>query len=277
MNLSLTLHIVLWTWLILAIAALGFCVFLISTLFDDNDAPVHASFLVAFNAAIAFCFSSFMLLGHAWTALWLWRIAGLIAFGLAIVVLFFDLIRKKPEPTSPPPPNKPAPKLWHPIALIAAVAATAVLTSASFFVKQAQTIPPATLPLTVRPIPTLPVNFGPILALTLLAVATIIFALLFIREIRQSGPPSFETFSTGLGGDASGWQVSPSLTFLVVTILLASFSLTLATRMLPSTNTQDKQTSAEPTLSQAPGTKPKAESAPTTKLSESGLNGKSTQ
>jgi hypothetical protein len=261
MNPPFLLQIVLWIWLVLALFGLGFSLFLISKLFEDDDALTHTYFLIAFHAVIAFSFGSLMLVGHALTALWLWRVAGSAAFVLALVLVFRDTVRNRAVAISPEQSSRPPINPWPATALIATTLFTAALATASFLVKPAQTLASPSVPLAAVPLAAPPRNIDSLVAVALLALITVVFAGLFIRETRQSGPPSFETFATGLGGDATGWQVSPSLTYLLVTVLFASFFITLATRSSAPAKTDDKAATDVPTTSatkpaETPTTKP---------------------
>jgi hypothetical protein len=248
MNPPFLLQIVLWIWLVLALFGLGFSLFLISKLFEDDDALTHTYFLIAFHAVIAFSFGSLILVGHALTALWLWRVAGSAAFVLALVLVFRDTVRNRAVAISPEQSSRPPINPWPATALIATTLFTAALATASFLVKPAQALASPSVPLAAVPLAAPPRNIDSLVAVALLALITVVFA-------------SFETFATGLGGDATGWQVSPSLTYLLVTVLFASFFITLATRSSAPAKTDDKAATDVPTTSatkpaETPTTKP---------------------
>jgi len=230
------LGIALWTWLAAGLVTVGFAGYGVKETLGDADQTGRWLLVPIATAGIGILVLALYALGHPVIALWLWRVASIAYLGSAIALAFYKASKFS---------------AWAHTANAVNIVAAAVLVSGSV-VAQAST--PVAAGLAIAPNPEIRfiridgVDLWHALALGTLALATVIFIILFVRMVERGISPQVETHWGGLGGGIGGWRMSQSLTYLAAAtafgILFAVFVMQLEKK--PKDSTQQAVTGSLP-------------------------------
>jgi hypothetical protein len=95
------------------------------------------------------------------------------------------------------------------------------------------------------------------IALTILAIATLVFLFLFVRMIERGIAPQIETSWGGLGGGLGGWRISSSLTYLTMAAMFGVLFAYFVMQLGEAPDKADKATAPPVGQSRATSTAPK--------------------
>lgn len=207
MDHSLSFLIAAWIWTALSAAAVCGLVIGAVVTFEDFDAYIVAVLLLGASVATGLMFASLSFLGVPVAAIWAWRIIAGVACAYGLISFAKALLEDS--------------DLGEVLAIVGAtVLAGAFLTTG---------ILTAPRPFGPTPVtPTAPHVAGTSIfqigvwhtfALTMLALTTMCFLLLFLLAMRRGIPLAVESHWGGLGGGITGWQMSKSLGYLIGVIV----------------------------------------------------------
>lgn len=223
MHVPALLLVVLWSCFGLTLVALVPLGYGIYRIVDDgeDDWPQLTSFAIGQLVVTALMTCSLVLLGHSISALWVWRGVSLLA-SIMSGLLCTGLTMRRIRGTN-----------YNSAGAFLLFAVTAV--TICFFVCSVivRTLPyvgaSSSAPFSVEQVPVslTQLTFWHGALYVILAVASVVCGLLFIRASRTEGPVSFERNGGGLGIGSGGWELSNALTYLIATIALSALLLSL--------------------------------------------------
>ena len=269
------LSIALWIWVVSAVGAMVFLIWLWSS--EDVDSPKGLAAILAFLvAASGLLFCSLELLGFPLVALWSWRVlSGAVAITCPIVLAWLVVHeRRSSYSLSEGAQYRRPPDTLGRLLMIG----TMLLAMAVFACAIGATAPeagtPALVPATVRQALTHTVadslvrmDFWHAASLVTFGGGTLLFGLLFILALQRSGLLWLESSSGGLGGGVGGWRVSSSAGYLAAAIV---FGVMFGTLIVHDENLS--RGSPQPAGSSAPAagnaTSPTLPTAPKTEPTE---------
>lgn len=232
----------------LAVIASG--VAAVTTSLDGDEWYATAVSLVCFIASVGFAYLSVSTIGHPVVATWTWRIlaGAAVCFG-AVCSIGIMIGREETGET---------------VSVIGSTALATVLFILSIWARPAVAVPQATNVSRAAETAYPQITVWHNVALTILILGTLTFIALFVAAVRRGIFPAIESHWGGLGGGLGGWQMSPSLSYLVAAVVFGILFCVLLLREENSANAPAlNPTVKEVTTPKPPATTPATE--PTSK------------
>jgi hypothetical protein len=217
MELSTSLLIATWIWVILSSVAVIGCGALVAYLISEDEKYGVVVFLLCWSASIGFLYLSLSFIGHPVAAMWTWRILSGIACAFGVFCCVWVIVEDG--------------EILEILSMFGgAILAIGLMVASILSVSRPLPVmPQSTTAQGLSEASRLQINGWHTFALAILATATLIFVLLFGLAMRRGIPPGIESHWGGLGGGLTGLQISQSLTYLIAAIvfgiLFAAFLL----------------------------------------------------
>jgi hypothetical protein len=214
MDPSLSLTIAMWIWAILSIAAVIGSGTLAVLALREDEWVLTSLVLLCFAGSLGFLYFSTLILGQPVVAIWVWRaLAGLaVGFGLLSCALMLRTNERR------------APQI---LSMLGATIIVLIL----FVLSILGVATPADITLeTTTTAGTSELISWHNVALTVLALGTLAFILLFVAATQNGIQPAIESHWGGLGGGFGGWRMSSSLSYLVCAVVFGALFSLLAVR-----------------------------------------------
>jgi hypothetical protein len=241
MDYSLSLTIAVWIWVVLsALAAIVSGALAISLALEGDEWYGTAASIACFLASIGFVYFSFSIIGHPVVAAWAWHILA----GAAVCFGVFCCFRVFME-------HEDAGETFS---VVGSTALATVLFMLGLWARRAVVVPQATNVPRAAEIAYSQITVWHNVALTFLALGTLIFLVLFVAANQRGIFPAIESHWGGLGGGLGGWQMSSSLSYLIGAVV---FGILFSVVILQEENSANAP-APNPTVKEATRPKPPA-------------------